>query len=317
MKNFKIFFKKNRVIIFSYFIALLLFSVVTVIRPGFGSASHVRVIIMDAAILGIIALGQTLVIISGGIDLSIPWTVTSSAIFFTILVDYQGLSILLVAIIILGCTTLIGLLNGLGVAYLGIPPIIMTLGMNYILLGGLVGMMQGAHAGTAPDLIKFLAVGNLGPIPVIFLIWIVIAVIATIIMTFTPYGRQLYAVGNNEIVALFSGIKVANVKLLAYCIAGLASGLGGILLVGRIGQAYLGMGDPFLFYSVIVVVIGGAAIVGGSGHYLGTIAGAFLLTILNGLLPAFKLPASRQQIIYGIVLLIAVVLTRSRTIDNI
>ncbi len=97
--------------------------------------------------------------------------------------------------------------------------------------------------------------------------------------------------------------------MIVYCLSGFTAGLGGILLAGRIGQSYLGMGDPYLFQSVIVVIIGGASILGGSGQYIGTVAGAFILTIINGLLPVFNIPSSAQQIVYGFVLFLAVLLT--------
>lgn len=316
MRNIILFIKRNRVIVLSYASALLIFGVVSIFRPGFGSISHLRVILMDAAVLGMIALGQTFVIITSGIDLSIPWMLTSSAIFLTRMSAGGNSNLFIIIPIILLGTTTIGLINGLGISYLKIPPIIMTLGMNSILMGGLLGITRGSPGGAAPSAIEHTAVGTVGPIPVIFLVWIVIIAIATIVLTYSTFGRRLYAIGNSETVALFSGVNVRLVKLIAYCISGFTTGLSGIFLAGRIGQSYLGMGDPFLFQSVIAVAVGGASILGGSGHYIGTVAGALILTVLNGLLPVFKMPTSAQQIVYGVVLLAAIMMTRNQSLER-
>ena len=107
-------------------------------------------------------------------------------------------------------------------------------------------------------------------------------------------------------------VKVKRVKMFAYAISGLFAGVGGILFTGRIGQAYLGMGDFVLFQSIAVVAIGGASMIGGKGNYIGTVSGALILTILNGLLSAFLIPAAVQQIIYGLAVLVAVLLAAGR-----
>jgi ribose transport system permease protein len=303
------FFQANKSMILSYGCALLIFAAISIVSPGFASGRHIRILLIDAAVVGLIALGQTFVVITGGIDISIPWTVNSAAIFLTILSGGRDAGLWLVIPVLLAGTTFIGLLNGLGIAYLDIPPIIMTLGMNSVLLGGLLGITGGRPGGVAPPLLQWVATKSFGPLPIIVALWIVAAVIATVVLRKTAFGRQLYFIGNNESVARFSGVDVRSRKLIVYCLSGFTSGLGGILLAGRIGLSYLGMGDPYLFQSVIVVVLGGASIMGGSGQYLGTIAGSFILTIVNGLLPVFNIPTSAQQIVYGVVLFVAVLLT--------
>jgi len=303
------FARSNKSILLSYACALLIFVVITLITPGFASGRHIRILLIDASILGLIAMGQTLVIITGGIDVSIPWTVNSAATFLTLLTAGHDHGLGTVIPLLLAGTTFIGLLNGLGIAYLDIPPIIMTLGMNSVLLGGLLGVTGGRPGGQAPPAIQWMANGNVGFIPVIVIFWAIITFLATIVLRKTAFGRQLYFIGSNENVARFSGVDVRSRKLIVYCLSGFTAGVGGILLAGRIGLSYLGMGDPYLFQSVIVVVLGGASILGGSGQYVGTVAGSFILTIVKGLLPVFNIPTSAQQVIYGVVLFIAVVLT--------
>lgn len=303
------FTRSNRAILLSYGCALLIFAVITAITPGFASGRHIRVLLIDASVVGLIAFGQTLVIITGGIDVSIPWTVNCAATFLTLLTAGHDHALASVIPLVLAGTTFVGLLNGLGIAYLDIPPIIMTLGMNSVLLGGLLGVTGGRPGGQAPPAVQWVATGSVGFIPVIVLVWAAVTLAATVVLRKTAFGRQLYFIGNNENVARFSGVDVRSRKLIVYCLSGLTAGVGGILLAGRIGMSYLGMGDPFLFQSVIVVVLGGASILGGSGQYVGTVAGAFILTIVKGLLPVFNIPTSAQQVVYGVVLFVAVVLT--------
>jgi len=317
MNKIKTVIRSNRTIILSYIIALLIFIAISIVRPGFASPSHIRILIIDVSILGIIALGQTFVIITGGIDISIPWIVASSATFLTILSSGENNNLAIIIPLILLGTTFVGFINGVGVSYLRIPPIIMTLGMNSILLGGLLGIMGGRPGERTPTLVQFVTNGNVRGIPVILILWVIIIILATIVLKNTTFGRQLYVIGNNEKVALFSGINIRLAKLIVYCLSGFAGGLGGILLAGRIGQSYLGMGDQFLFLSAIAVIVGGTSVLGGSGQYIGTVAGAFILTIVKGLLPAFRIPASAQQVIYGVILFTVVVLARSRELSKI
>ena len=201
---------------------------------------------------------------------------------------------------------MVGFVNGAGVAWFGVPPIIMTLATNVILQGLILVLTGGSPAPSVPGVIKFLAVGRVGGIPVIALIWIVLTLIATLLLSKAAFGRHLYALGTSATVAEFSGVPTARTTVLTYVISGLTAALAGMLLTGYSGQAYLGMGDAYLFTSVAAVAIGGASILGGSGHYLGTVAGALVLTILTGLLPALNLSNGALLIVYGAVILITV-----------
>jgi len=132
----------------------------------------------------------------------------------------------------------------------------------------------------------------------------------------TPFGRRVYATGNSDAVSLFAGIDVKRTRLLVYAISGLTAGLAGVLFAGRLGQLYLGMGDPYQLTTIAAVAIGGASLMGGSGSYLGTMAGVLTIVILTGLLSAFTLPSSVQQVIYGLVLFAAVVAPRRRALER-
>ncbi len=313
MTTLRPFIVRNRVIFASYGLALLMLIVVSLFRPGFGSLENLRTLTIDASIIGIVALGQTFVILTGGIDLSIPWTLNSAAIMLTLFTQGHDANLIWAVPLILVLAAGIGLINGVGVTILGISPVIMTLGVNAILQGALVGYTSGGQPGSvSPPLIVFLAQGNVAGFPVELILWLVIIVLATLLLSFTRLGRSVYAIGNNALAARFSGVSVGRVRIFVYCFSAVASALAGIVLTGRVGRSYLGMGDLYLFASVAAVAIGGGSILGGSGHYLGTVAGTLVLTLIAGLLPIFNVPASAQQVLYGLIVLGMVLLARDR-----
>ena len=273
---------------------------------GFLAGSHLRTLSVLAAFIGIVALGQTFVIIGGGIDLSVPWVLNCAAILMTLMAKGQNAPLLYAIPLILAGGAFIGALNGAGIALFGVPPIIMTLAINVILQGAILVYTGGTPQATAPKLIQYLAVGRIASIPVIVFVWGVLALAASFLLSKTAFGRHLYAIGTSRTVAEFSGVPIIGTTLAAYILSGFTAALAGMLLTGYTAQAYLGMGDPYLFTSIAAVAIGGASILGGSGHYIGTIAGAFVLTILTGLLPALNLSNGALLMVYGVVILITV-----------
>lgn len=200
----------------------------------------------------------------------------------------------------------VGVVNGIGIALLRVPPIVMTMSVNVITQGLLLIITRGFPPPLAPPALTFLAAGKVGPVPVILFLWVLLAALVVLVERRTAFGRYIYALGSNRTVAMLSGVPVARTTITAYAVSGTTAALAGILLCGYSRQAYLGMGDPYLFTSIAAVAIGGASILGGTGSYLGTIAGALVLTVLNGLLPIFRLDAGALKIIYGVVILLAV-----------
>jgi ribose transport system permease protein len=293
-------------ILLSYAAAFLLFVLVSLYSPGFAHPSHVATLITIAAFIGIVAIGQTMVIIGGGIDLSVPWIMNSAAILVTALAHGQNWPLLWIVplVLLIGCA--VGVVNGVGIALLRVPPIVMTMSVNVITQGLLLIVTRGFPPPPAPRALTYVAAGKLGPVPVMLLVWVALAVIVVVVERRTAFGRYLYAMGSSRSVATLSGVPVARTTITAYAISGLTAALAGILLCGYSRQAYLGMGDPYLFTSIAAVAIGGVSILGGTGSYLGTIAGALVLTILTGVLPIFRLDAGALRIIYGLVILVTV-----------
>jgi ribose transport system permease protein len=309
------FWSRNRLIVLAYVAMVVLLLITAIFSPGFLSASNLRSIVVLAALVGIAAFGQTFVIIGGGIDLSLPWVLNCAAIVMTMLAGSQDAALIWVVPLVLAGGLAVGVVNGVGVALFGVPPIIMTLAANVILQGLILVFTGGSPTAPAPQLIGFLAVGRIAGIPVIAFLWAGLASIAWVLLSKAPFGRHLYALGTSAKVAEFSGVPTARTTILTYTISGLTASLTGILLTGYSGQAYLGMGDSYLFTSIAAVAIGGASILGGSGHYIGTIAGALVLTILSGLLPALNLSSGALLVVYGVVILLTVALGSERFAD--
>ncbi len=294
-------------ILLAYGAALLLFVLVSLYSPGFAQPSNIATLVTLASFIGIVAIGQTVVIVGGGIDLSVPWVLNSAAILVTALAHGQNWPLVWIVplILLLGCA--VGVINGIGIALLRVPPIVMTMSVNVIAQGLLLIVTRGFPPPMAPPALTFVAAGRiLAYVPVMLLVWLALAAAMVFVERRTSFARHLYALGSNRTVATLSGVPVTRTIITTYAISGFTAALAGILLTGYSRQAYLGMGDPYLFTSIAAVAIGGASILGGTGSYLGTIAGALVLTVLNGVLPIFRLEAGALRIIYGVVILLAV-----------
>ena len=302
----------NRSIVLAYCIAIAMFLITTAFTPGFASPTHIKELLIEASFIGIVSLGQTFVIIGGGVDLSIPYVLGASGIIMTILTAGQNGPLVWVIPVLIVLAAIVGLLNGIGIALLGISPIIMTLGMNVIVEGALLVYMGGQQASKAPPLIAHWTFDNIGPIPINTLIWVGLSLLATAALSWTTFGRRLYALGTSRVVAEFSGVNVVPIMIATYVICAVAAAVAGILYTGFVSQPYLGMGDPYLFASVAAVAVGGAPLIGGSGHYIGTIAGALVLTVLADLLPILNLDPGALQIVYGLTILVTVALATVR-----
>lgn len=303
---------RNSSILIAYALAVVLWGITSILASGFASWNHSKTLLIQASFIGIVAAGQTFVIIGGGVDLSVPWMLNGAATLLTLWSKGSNTALLWVIPVLLLIAVVVGMINGLGITVLGVQPIIMTLGVNGILEGALLLITKGGQSPSAPSTVVHLATGTLLGIPIAVWIWLGVAVVAWILLSHTPFGRKLFAVGTNVTVARLSGIQTNRVTIGSYVISALTSTLAGILLVGYVGQAYLGMGDAYLFTSVAAVIIGGASILGGSGHYSGTIAGALILTVLTSLLPILNLNPAALQVVYGAVILVTVALASVR-----
>jgi ribose transport system permease protein len=299
--------RDNRRVLYAILAAVLLFVVGQIVRPGFASAQGIESVLVVASFVGFVAAGQMFVILIGGIDLSVPWVLNAAAIL--LVTSTHGLNTRLAygLIATLGMGTLVGVINGIGAAVFGVPAVVMTLAMNGIMEGLTLGLSGGmtceACASYAPPLVQQAVHGHLLGVPAVLYVWLIAAIVVSLVLTFTTFGRATYAVGNSALVSYLAGLRVSGVTIALYGLSGLFSALAGIMLVGFGGQAALGMGDPYLFQSIAAVVIGGVYILGGRGGYIGTAAGAITLVALVSVLLALNMPDYGRSIVYGLIIL--------------
>lgn len=303
---------RNRAVLFAYLLVVLLAIAGEIISGGFLRISHIDELIISGGFIALVGLGQTFVILTGGVDLSIPWVLNAAAVFLTLWAKGDSARMAWIVPVLLVGGAAIGAVNGIGVAFLRIPPIIMTLGMASVVEGGLLLVTNGGSGLNAPGAAVYLATHRWGPVPVLAVLWLAALAGSTIILAATPFGRRLYATGLNRRVAAFAGVNIHVVTVCVYVISGISAALAGIVLAGYVGQSYLGMGDPYLFASVAAVAIGGTSILGGSGNFVGTTAGALALAVLAALLPILGLQPAALEIVYGCVILGAVTLSSAR-----
>ncbi|WP_287210070.1 ABC transporter permease [Mesorhizobium sp.] len=277
--------------------------VASFVSRGFGAYGHLRYLVELAAVIGLVAAGQTFVVIAGGIDLSVAAIVTVSAVSLPLLswqADPTGLTAVLA---VLALTTTIGLVNGLGVALLRVHPMIMTLAMATFLQGLLIIIAGGSAVTAENPLVRWLGNARPAGIPAGVLLWVAVSVIVLAAMHATSFGARLFAMGANPLAATLSGVPFASTTLAVYGISGFTSGLAGVLVLGMNGQGYVGIGDPYLLASIAAVVLGGTSILGGLGTYAGTIPGAILLVTITALITVVNASPGWRSILFGSLIL--------------
>ena len=298
------FSRANRPIFIASACIVVMLAVGASINRNFLSLNYLLQQLEVASFLGIIAAGLMLVILLGHIDLSIPWTITVGGMMATAVANLQAMSGVLTLPAGLGCGLVVGLINGLGVAWLRVPSMIFTLGMNAVLQGLVVLYTGGAApASHATRLMTVMAVDRTFGVPNALFVWGAVSALVVFLLRATQFGRYIYAVGNRERAAYLSGIPTRLVIVSCFVISGLSAALAGIMLTGYSTKAYQGMGDPYLLPAIAAIVLGGTNVLGGSGRYLGTVVGVLLIVLLQSILSVLQMPEAGRQIIYGGVLL--------------
>jgi ribose transport system permease protein len=292
-------------IAFGFIVVMLLAG--SLYSTSFLSGTYLLQQLQVAAFLGIIASGLMLVILLGHIDLSVPWTVTVGGMMSTAAAGWWGEAGAAVAIPFgMLCGLAFGLFNGIGVAFLRIPSMIFTLGVNAVAQGLMVLHTGGfAPQDHATDLMHWLATGrSLLGIPNALFVWLVVGLMVVFILKRTPLGRYIFAIGNQEGATYLSGVNTRGVLIACFAISGMCSALAGVMLAGYSTKAYQAMGDPYLLPAIAAVVLGGTHILGGRGTYLGTVAGVILISLLQSILSVMQMPEAGRQVIYGVVIIV-------------
>lgn len=272
-------------------------------QPGYLSSEQLGTLLRLAAPLAILAAGQTLVMLTGGIDLSIGFSATAAAYIMT---GQSSRGTVVAILIALGVGLLIGTVNGIGVGIFGVQPLIMTLGMGSVVIGVLTVRAQSFVTGApaVPGFVNDLATGSLfGDVPKSILLWGGLSIVLILTLRRSGYGRMLYAYGDNPMAVRLAGTRAWQLLVVTYALCGVCAAIGGLLLVGLTNAADLGLATSYLLPSVAAVVIGGTSIFGGLGTYSGTIFGALILTVLDSFLTLINVAQSVRQILYGAIIL--------------
>ena len=300
----------------SAFIGLIVLGALIVISSfsieGFLSAPNVRAILLFAAFLGIASVGQTMVALLGGLDLSIPFVIGSANIALLSLISAGVPSYVAFGfVLVLGAA--VGFLNGVMSYKLQGQALIVTLGTGFAVAGftqimtSIGSAFAGNVFGTVPGWLSNLAAMNgrfLGmKIPPTIIIWLVIAIVMIVGLRMTAWGRNLYALGGNRGAARLLGISELKYWVACYVISGVFAALTGSLLLGWSGGAFIGVGDPYLFTTLAAVVIGGTSLLGGNGGYGFTVIGVLVLQVLTSFLLGIGLQYEWQQFIFGLLIL--------------
>lgn len=305
-------FVDNRSAFIGLMVLITMFTVGSIFIEGFSSGQNIKSMLLFAAFLGLACVGQTLVALLGGLDLSIPFVIGASNVFLLYLIGlgmYSWVAILIV--LLLGA--LIGWLNGMLSYRLQGQALILTLGMGFAVSGltQIVTSIGSAFAGNVfgvvPDWLKNLAAMNgttFGlSIPPVILIWAVVAIVLIYGMRNTVYGRYLYAVGGNRTSAARLSISERRYWVIAYMVSGTVAALTGVLLLGWSGGGFIGVGQPYLFMTLAAVVMGGTSLLGGQGGYGFTVIGVLVLQVLTSFLVGMGLKFEWQQFIFGLLIL--------------
>jgi ribose transport system permease protein len=258
-----------------------------------------------ASFLGVIATGAMIVILLGQIDLSVPWVVAVGGMMATAATGWGPVGQALAIPVGVACGVALGLVNGIGVAFLRLPSMVVTLAVNAVAQGLMVVHTGGFSPQDASSpAMRFLATGQsvLG-IPNALIVWAAIGAGAIFLLTRTTFGRTVYAIGNRERAAYLSGARTRLVVMMAFAISGALSAFGGVLLAGYASKAAQAMGDPYLLPAIAAVVLGGTSILGGRGKYLGTVAGVILITLLQSMLSVMQMEEFGRHVTYGIVII--------------
>lgn len=288
---------------------VVLFIFFSVASPNFLTWNNVSGILLSTAVIGILALGTTFVIITGGIDLSLGTGMALCSVMTGVFITNMGLPVFVGVIGGIATGILMGLVNGVNITFLRLPPFIATLAMMMI-AGGLALVISGVapiyFSGSAPDF-KQIALGTLIPgLPNAVLITLVLAVIAYLVLSKTLLGRYTFAIGSNEEATRLSGVNTRRWTIFVYMFAGAFTGIAGVIIASRLDSAQPQIGTGYELQAIAAVIIGGTSLLGGRGSILGTVIGALIMSVLVNGLRIMSIQSEWQNIVVGVVILIAV-----------
>ena len=307
MKCKKLFKQYNIIIVF-----MVIILICSIAAPRFFSFTNMMAIARNSSIIGIIALGMTFVIISGGIDLSNGHVVAASGAVLIILQKIPEVPLPVALMACVATAALVGLVNGVVITKAKLPPFIVTLAIGIFVRSVTMYICRGATI-TGRNIKSFTNIGNgsVGVIPIPFIVLIVLAVILHITLTYTKYGSYVYAVGGNENAARYSGIRVNMIKISTFALVGFCTGIAAAIEVSRMAAvAATTSGNMYEFDAITAVIVGGTPLIGGRGRILGTVIGVLILGVVSNIMVMMNISPYLNGAVKGVVILLAVLLQR-------
>jgi ribose transport system permease protein len=297
--------KRDLIVVYAVVVGMV--SVSSVLSPNFLTTFNVQTIVASAAALALVSIGQTFVVLTGGVDLSVGSVMSLVTVTSAIYMNGHDSRLPVGALICIAIGAGLGLVNGLAVTLLSVEPIIATLAMMSV-VQGLTFLRSMTPAGLTPPFLQNLIYQEVGPIPKALFVILIAFALGTFALRRTRYGMRVYALGGAEEAARLSGVPTWRVKLSVYVVSGVFAALSGLLLAGRLGQGDPLSGQFFMLTSVAVVAIGGTSLFGGRGGLAGTLAGVFILAMLGNILNLEGVATYPQQLITGLLIIVVVAL---------
>lgn len=313
MENIKKKLSKSSIMFILLFIVIYA-AILSAVSPNFMTAYNIGIIFKQMSFIGVAALGQTLVLIIAGIDLSIGSTACLGGIFFALLMTKTHINPMAAIVLVLIAGSMIGYLNGVIITKLNLTPFIVTLAVSEISKGFVLVITKGSTIQGIQGRVLTLGQGMAGKIPVPIIIFLLLCLLLTYILKFTPLGRELFAIGGNAAAARLVGIRVKRKTRLVYLLSGVFAAFGGIMIACRYNSGQPTIGETWVMSSITAAVIGGTSMSGGVGSAVGTLAGALLMQLLNNSIVVLNVSQYWEQVMTGGVVLIAVAIDALRTI---
>lgn len=297
--------KNNKRIIFVWALLIAMILVFSFLTKSFLSYANILSLLQNSMEIAVIAIGMTVVMIIGGIDISVGASLGVLAIIAGRMIQ-NGISpfIIILAVVVSGIV--IGLINGTLISFGGIPDIITTIGTMYILRAMIFMLLGGRWLTGIPDVLGPVTKGSIFGVPVLFYILIIFYILFAFLLRYTKIGRQIYAVGSNENAARMIGINIRRVKIVSYAFIGALIGISSLLYLARLGSVEITIGTELHIQVIAAVVIGGTSVLGGSGNIMGTLAGVFIMAVLRNGINLMGIPSLWERVFIGFFLLLSI-----------
>lgn len=297
---------------------IILMAVITIINSNFLTANNLLNLLLQVTSNALIAFGMTFVILTGGIDLSVGSILAlSSALTAGLLGSGMPVTLAILISLILGC--ILGMMNGLLISYGKLAPFIVTLATMTIFRGATLVYTNGnpiTKELSDTFLFQFLGQGYIVGIPFPVIIMFIVFIVLYVLLHKTAFGKSVYAIGGNEKAAYISGVKLNKVKIIIYSISGIMASISGLIITSRLSSAQPTAGASYEMDAIAAVVLGGTSLSGGKGRILGTLIGALIIGVLNNGLNIIGVSAFWQQVVKGVVILIAVLIDRFKVVKQ-